>query len=111
MKNQYYVIPQGRKEFIRAYLRESSCSPANRGYDVLYHTISIATDHPEYNVQQMFQEYAAHVSQGQDPGWRQPYNLARYCFVNSITSARSLYDFIKTAAVEISDMEEGVVIV
>lgn len=106
MNGRYYVIPQGRKEFIRAYLKENECSPANGGYNVLYHIISIATDHPEYNVQRMFEEYAAHVSGGKDTNWRQPYNLARYCFNNAVTPARSLYEFIRTASVELSDLSE-----
>ena len=104
MKDQYYVIPPGRKEYIRAYLKESECSPANKGYNVLYHIISIATDHPDYNVQRMFEEYATHISNGKDANWRQSYNLARYCFINAATPARSMYEFIKTAAVELSDM-------
>ena len=54
-----------------AYLKESECSPANKGYNVLYHIISIATDHPNYNVQRMFEEYATHISNGKDANWRQ----------------------------------------
>ena len=107
MKDQYYVIPQSRKGFIRTYLKDSMCSPANRGYNVLYHTISIATDHPEYNVQQMFEEYANHVSGGQNKNWRPPYNQARYCFVNSTAKERSMYEFIKVAAIELNDREEA----
>lgn len=102
----YYYIPAERREFIRTWLKASDCSPAMGGYHVLYHVISIAADHPEYSCQQLFEEYAFHVSGGKDINWRTAYNLARYCFNNAVSSARSLYAFIREASIDLAEWEE-----
>ena len=102
--SEYYVIPPERRNYIRAYLKESGCSPAMAGYNVLYHVISIAADHPEYSSTQMFEEYVEHLSGSKNSNWRSSYSIARYCFNNAVTGARSLQEFIKEAAIGIADM-------
>lgn len=104
MGNNYYEISPGRRKYIRSYLKKSSCSHGMGGYNVLFHVISIAADHPEFNSRRIFEEYSAHLANGDTKNWRKPYNLANYCFQNSVTSSRSLYSFIREAATELNDM-------
>lgn len=100
VQQDYYEIPKERKEFIRKYLRESSCSTATKGFNVLMHVISIAADHPNYTCQQMFEEYMYHVTGNEGQNWKIPYSQARYCYMNGLSQTRTMHEFIMDAVVD-----------
>ena len=104
VRSDYYVIPRERRDYIKKYLRDASCSTATKGFYVLMHVISIAADHPNYTCRQMFEEYADHVSDGTCKNWKVPYSLARYTYMNAKPASKSVYEFITDCVVDMDEI-------